>query len=260
MIYKYYPLNYYTIDALVHQYLYFNKVSLQNDPYDASGKLIKGSELEKQLLQRNLDPNYEQKMSDYSTCSFSRSCSNKLLWAYYAKEYSGICVKFDESLFSDFYAKKLGIRVPLIDVNYVESIDFNDLKKEFEINSITLEEYCKKCTFEDCLDDQKKKEWLFTYLCSIKEKQSWATEDEVRLIASGDISREKARLKNKGVLYMDGGYKLPMPPNCIKEIYVGHNLHKKYYSWVRWIARCCSCNIYVSQIRNPFNVDFVKFV
>ena len=54
MLYKYYPPTEYTYDALQKGYFFFNKVSRQNDPYDASFKLLQADFLLEDLRRKGL--------------------------------------------------------------------------------------------------------------------------------------------------------------------------------------------------------------
>ena len=50
---------------------------------------------------------FEDSISEVRICSFSKDCSNPLLWAHYADSYKGICIEFDVTSKSSIRAQKV---------------------------------------------------------------------------------------------------------------------------------------------------------
>lgn len=80
VIYKYYPLNINTIDALVNQYFYFPSKEYLNDPIELPTLEGIGKD---QLID-----------DDYRICSFTNNNNSMLMWSHYTQNHEGIMVEY----------------------------------------------------------------------------------------------------------------------------------------------------------------------
>ncbi|MFQ2110264.1 hypothetical protein [Aeromonas rivipollensis] len=80
VIYKYYPLNINTIDALVNQYFYFPSKEHLNDPIELPTLEGIGKD---QLID-----------DDYRICSFTNNNNSMLMWSHYTQNHEGIMVEY----------------------------------------------------------------------------------------------------------------------------------------------------------------------
>ena len=256
MIYKYYSPTDYAYDALEKGYLFFNKVSRQNDPSDASFKLLQADYI-KDSIKQVLPADAEEIMKSYATCSFSKVKSNKHMWAFYAKEYSGFVIGYDENKLKNISEEYLA-RIPMIEVTYSDNpITDDTFGNTFTIKNLSEPENKNTYCYTDCMTDIKAVEALFLYMCSLKEKEVWSMEEEVRLIIGQDVINRKDDLEKKGIVYSDTGYKIPIPKGCVKEIILGHNYKEADFCKIKSIANRHGISIIKqTKLGNPFNLDF----
>ena len=120
MLYKYYPLTPYNLDALKVGYFYFSKAKCLNDPFDMTFGLLSQNIINKLYSDDSQKELASEKMKNYGVCCFSEKWNNNILWAYYANNYSGFVVGYDETLFHKIMDENL-VRVPLQKVNYIEN-------------------------------------------------------------------------------------------------------------------------------------------
>ncbi len=149
-IYKYYPPNENSYDALVNKYFWFSKRKLLNDPYDLAGYV-------KNVYLPNEYPNWYSEIDNYASCSFNSDPLSKLMWAFYAQNYSGWCLSFPKNQVSTLNL------MPLEKVKYAQinknSIGINDTKqafllkdkiwkyeKEYRIVDSNVSKYCENGT------------------------------------------------------------------------------------------------------------------
>ena len=267
MVYKYYPPTCHTCDALTNEYFFFCKASIQNDPYDMSFKLLKSNFILQNLgYAEDEHKDVESIMGNYGICCFSEVKDNKHLWAFYADNYKGMVVGFDENKFYDYYNSYM-IRIPFVKVTYrnspitdddvIEKDDEFKLEMPVLLNSEANRDWLKPHKYANCIDDPKLGDMLFTHLCSIKEKRTWSEEKEVRLIAAMDIINGRARLEKKGFVYLDTGYKIPIPKDCVKEIYIGHNYCSSKFGIVENIAKKYGIKqVFQTKVDTPFEIEF----
>lgn len=265
MIYKYYPPTDNTFDALIKKYFFFNKAAKQNDPFDTSFSLLQskimlealGYDQQGQVLIKSI-------MGGYGSCCFAERCDNKHLWSFYAANYAGLVIGYDDAKFKEY--SKFLIRIPYLKVDYISKpITDEDLDKQFKLdaplyNDGLHEIWSKSHTYRECLYNEKLQDLLFTHLCSIKEKETWAIEEEYRLIAALDVMRpeNQNRLEQHGFEYLDAGVRIPMPKDCVQEIIVGHNFDwGKYGNVINEIAQANKL-FEIKQTRTgiPFNIEF----
>ena len=259
----------YTKDALTKGYFFFNKSTYQNDPFDCSFRLLQSETLLRRLgyTKDRADTAYKI-MGEYGSCCFTTRKDNKHLWSFYSNNYKGIVIGFDANRFSEYL--KLGIHYVKVEYKDTpiteECLDDTfqlempilkvDLDKEKDSSHYLLEEY----TYRNSLRDERTRDALFFRLCSLKEKTVWEDEEEYRLIATGSVQREenKERQKREGIEYDNGGYKIPIPSDCVKEIIIGHNFDMKEIGWVKQIARKYGVKIIQqTKAEKPFEIELV---
>lgn len=263
MIYKYYPPTSHTFEALTKNYFFFNKATKQNDPFDTSFSLLQskvmlgtlGYDQQGQSLVKNI-------MGDYGSCCFAKRCDNKHLWSFYSTNYTGLVIGYDETKFKDY--SKFSVRIPFVEVDYVNNpITDSDLDKSFRLKfplygDIPNDYRTQSHTYRECLCNEKLQDLLFTHLCCIKEQATWAIEEEYRLIAALDVINGQGRLEKKGFEYLESGYKIPIPCDCVKEIIIGHNFDIKKIDWVKQIAKKYGVKIILqTKAEKPFKIEFV---
>lgn len=260
MLYKYYPCNNYSIDAVSKDYFYFCCADKQNDPYDCSFNLIQSQQFIARLKERGLSDNAQQEMKKYATCSFCRTKDNLNLWANYCNKYNGFVVGFEESELMKM-TLELQARLLLYDVDYIDQlIDVDDGNSTFTLSCLDPEMGEKTYTINQALDDKKNLDMFFTYLCCVKYAAAWKVEDEVRMVAAKDV-RDRAgngpiisRHPAWGELH---GYKIPFPKKALKEIYVGNQLEEEKRSKIVEIARAHGLeHIGLVECNTPYVISF----
>ena len=247
-VYKYYSPQSYNFEALSENYFYFCKVSKLNDPYDASFDLIQSPQFLK-FIDPIIVPNAKETMESYGTCSFCEECDNKVMWALYADNYSGFVVEFEDDTFESI-TNELSARVSYQKVVYKEECpNLDDMNYTF--NYRAYDGKIQTIKLEDCLQDFKTMDKLFTHLCSYKNIV-WEKECERRLITGKDII-DRA---NPKVKYETGGYKIPIPQGAIKGIIIGHNFLKDRYCYIGEVARNLGIPVRKTKVCRPFNIEF----
>lgn len=238
MVYKYYSPTEYNFDALSKGYFFFSKVSKLNDPFDCSFKLIEQS---KKFLQHLGFINREKEASDimkqYGTCSFSRLKGNKRMWALYANNYQGFCVEFDDKQFDTPRIISWENEIPIITENktnkedspyhYMIKGDIGYVQKELDFDDFAICGYRELLNDDSiieypigaCLHDDKMKDILFARLCFTKEKHSWESEEEFRLLVGNYIDFMPESFK----ITTDAGYKILFHKSIVSSITIGHN-------------------------------------
>lgn len=149
-LYKYYPLNNFSVDAVVNHYLFSPHPSYLNDKYDCSGELIDYSNLTlehfinrlvkelglfsetrvRQLYETDKKWILERAFADFNLIilfmkfgiiSLTEDPKNILMWAYYAQN-SGFTIKLKTSLLpKDFFGP--------YPINYCEKLEKIDFAK-----------------------------------------------------------------------------------------------------------------------------------
>ena len=81
MLYKYYPLTPYNLDALKVGYFYFSKAKYLNDPFDMSFGLVSQNVVNRLYSDDSQKKIASEKMKNYGVCCFSEKWDNNILWA-----------------------------------------------------------------------------------------------------------------------------------------------------------------------------------
>lgn len=91
-LYKYFPLNNFSIKSLENNYFYLSNPKDFNDPFDCNRNLIKESQ--KELS----DWDYFEVLNDIAEMGiacFSETGMEPLMWSHYTNSYRGFCIKFN---------------------------------------------------------------------------------------------------------------------------------------------------------------------
>lgn len=250
------------MDALLKNYFFFNKVSKQNDPFDASFRLIQSPWYINLLLNKGMHPYAESIIQNYGTCSFARKNDSKHMWAFYAQNYEGLVVGFDEEYLLDL-SQQFQANIPYVEVDYENEIpDVNNNIAVFKPLYIQEElKLTSSIKFSEAPHDAKKREHLFVYLCSLKEQQTWGNEEERRLIAAGQIIKPdvRKRLKKRNVGYLPNGYTIPFPKEAVKEIILGHNCSLSTHKIKQIIRKYKNVEIRQTSCQTPFRIDIIPY-
>lgn len=88
-LFKYFPLNLYSIDGLLRSYFHLTNPEHFNDPFDCNLNLTNnwGKIKDSNTLKRN-------NLKNIGICSFSESIDNPLMWAHYTNNYNGFVLEF----------------------------------------------------------------------------------------------------------------------------------------------------------------------
>lgn len=107
-LYKYYPLNEYSLDALEKGYFYLSNPKDFNDPFDCNYNLI--TENQRNLRDWEYVPLLNDVINKGITC-FSEDGVHPLMWGHYTNSYNGFVVKikpnFNFSTSPNFISAKL---------------------------------------------------------------------------------------------------------------------------------------------------------
>jgi hypothetical protein len=113
-LYKYKPLNEYTMDIIVSDNIYYPKPARFNDPFDTKcffrntseivnssrGKEIFGDD-DIAAFRKNNRLNdiqaFQSELAKFGVLSLAASPQNTLMWSHYANDHKGICIGFERS-------------------------------------------------------------------------------------------------------------------------------------------------------------------
>ena len=217
LLYRYSPANYYNIRGLETQTLFLSTNGTMNDIFEG--------------LACEVDDKVLGALDRYSDAAYLKSFSEKkdslLMWAHYAKNYSGMCVEYDFSklteeilyhLFPVYYSKR---RFTKQSLNYIMD-DLRILKREQEENSYYDE-----------------KDWLkdIMYLFLVKP-ECWAYEKEWRII--GTFPQVMSCAEDMDDEEKENFYKMPQKfsiKGCIKAVYLGAKMESSIKDHIAEICK-----------------------
>lgn len=136
VLYKYRPINKFTLDTLVSNQIYFPTPAKFNDPFDTKCSFSKSIEKAsydeaKRVFESDAEDmhvfkaessinatteEFTQELSQKGILSLCETKNNQLLWAHYAADHTGICIGFEVS-----NENSLGDSKHTHKVNYTES-------------------------------------------------------------------------------------------------------------------------------------------
>ena len=118
-LFKYRPVNEFTLDILANERIYFPKADMFNDPYDTEyfvtdknetisekecGEVVDAypecSGLDSDSIDRvvtDVNGKIKDIITNSGILSLSRDASNLLLWAHYADDHKGVCIEFERN-------------------------------------------------------------------------------------------------------------------------------------------------------------------
>lgn len=250
-LYKYYAPTDYNFEALEKGYWFFSKFGHANDPFDCDINLLN---LTKNKWGLNANDIKEGATNDFAICSFSDSPLNKRLWALYSRSYSGFVVEYEygEEQYGCFASK--GLQLPLFDVSYLDKEEIEAVQEAPHKKLIpTLSKDMSVARRED-----EKKEELFMFLYSIKEKSIWETEQEKRMLIG---YHESTSLKEEFFVNCrcHNGYKVFFPIQSVKRIIAGMNISDYDLYRLKYIASK-KYNISVEKVvkGEPFELKLIN--
>lgn len=91
-LFKYYPLNLYSVDGFLRSYFHLSNPGQFNDPFDCNINLTedKGELKKLNTVKRN-------NFKNIGVCSFSETIDSHLMWAHYTDNYNGFAIEFGGS-------------------------------------------------------------------------------------------------------------------------------------------------------------------
>ncbi|HEM7157971.1 TPA: DUF2971 domain-containing protein [Acinetobacter baumannii] len=116
-LYKYYPFNVNTIDALTNQYFFLPSKWMLNDP-------IELPDISKIRSNNHI-------LDNYNICSFSNNENSMLMWSHYAQQHEGIMVEY-------FFGGELPSGFGISKVSYADDEKRYKDKDEFIFNQFLL--------------------------------------------------------------------------------------------------------------------------
>ncbi len=140
-IYRFVPLNIYSIDTLISYGLYFGSPENQNDPWDCNFNVestTPGSEdarkqygVPNENLNTELENHLKELKSKYGICCFTKDYRNILLWSHYASGGKGLCLVFKRQQLLDSLNSSDNNIVKIKDVKY-EEVTFSINQKRID--------------------------------------------------------------------------------------------------------------------------------
>jgi hypothetical protein len=202
-LYKYYPLNEFSVDAFTKKYLYASCQFELNDPLDCMSCLISYAEAyekkKEEMLKKGkdmpslkefVDSNVMKLSRDFGVISLTENQDDLNMWTHYASNHEGFVVCFN----STFLKNEKELTGPF-QINYSENWEPFPLK------------------------DNKYNELGFLYLTNIKSKK-WKPEYEWRFLrVKKNMSIPKIRMDAKSIENRKSYY----DQRCIDEITIGMN-------------------------------------
>jgi hypothetical protein len=220
LIYKYFPINQYTLATFINKKIWFSFPQDFNDPFDCQINVDKtcseasceqcrdayGPQCDQflyALRQLTLDQRIDIKQVAKSTndqlkragvSCFSKNNNNILMWSHYADSHKGICVEFEQdALFND------NDKIKLSDVEYNKSFPFAELQNSLGANE---DDSGGNFTPMDTVID------VFRNAILTTKYKAWKDEEEVRAIYTGTDDFKS-----------DGGF--IFSPSAIKNVFFG---------------------------------------
>lgn len=136
IIYKYVPINKFTIGLIIKQKQWVSDPKKFNDPFEfvkrPISRLLIGEGLKllsKEEIQLQLQ--MEKEINGFGVACFSKTCDNILLWSHYADNHEGICLGFEiNDGQENFY--------DVVYQNHIEVFNHKDCQVTYKENAIKL--------------------------------------------------------------------------------------------------------------------------
>ncbi len=211
LLYKYYPPNGNSFDAIENGYFWFSTVKHLNDPYDLNcGKGILHlrvsdsrtlvdtirdafafalKTLKLELGKRKLKESrgeFRFLLENFASCSFTTNPIDRLMWAHYADSYKGFCVGYEVDCESNFVHNDLWHRVLYTD-QFPKSLILhgNIVDASDEFVPLSLQQ-CVNYWLDTSVKKEDKVRYVQQYVTQMLciKAQEWVYEQEVRRIIS----------------------------------------------------------------------------
>ena len=232
-LYKYYPPRKHNFKAVAQNKLFFCYPSGLNDPNDTS---ITNIQAFPQFCQRlNVDnQRLEEFLDRHAICCFSKGnkADNRHLWAFYASNYEGFVVEYDENVLKNLSDVIVG-PLPLLNVVYREKPLNLDADETFTIVETFDAGQNEQYSINQCIEAYQKGDYrpledLFKELHLQKDCSIWKIENECRLIVGNVILSNLNGAYRKYFRKVCGsGLLFTMPEKAIKSITVGYRASDK---------------------------------
>lgn len=223
-LFKFYDSSNWSLDALLHNYLYFGNPRDFNDPFDCLSNREDNIKKNGEGISKHRD--------EIGICCFSTVCNNPLMWGHYTRSFTGFAVKFNnDNLLNN---EHIAIRSH---VSYLRDYQpsnprFTSVRNEFREMNIDSEIKDNALRLLVMLH-----EYCWKYI-------DWKYEKEFRAIAleSSEFDR-----------------KLPFDKSDVMEIYIGHRMKSHSpiaYNFLQHIIRTEYPNVKVFIVKpHPFIVQ-----
>ncbi|MBR8803426.1 DUF2971 domain-containing protein [Porphyromonas levii] len=234
-VYKYYAPIDYNFDAIAKKYLFFCRANKLNDPFEANFK-FKHYGIVPPTMKNEFERIEIDIQKTIGVCSFSKTPTNKALWALYADNYAGFVVEYDISSLGCMAISMEGEIPRVLDDGSKEVSDCpqglltqgdvgyckfpKEKIEEYDIIAIDERDY-RKIQLKDC-NDQRNKDILISICLLQKDERYWQAEEEYRLIAGFHIEGQEV------FNFYDSGYKIPLGKDIkVVSVTVGYNIEEQ---------------------------------
>lgn len=229
-VYKYRPIDKYTIELLVNNELYFSEPKEFNDPFDSLDNcIVEGTRenIEKwfeqnqikqdlrDILLKSAKDNGDLKKIYYSrrnnidnretlVCCFSEINDNILMWSHYADSHKGICFGFKVDCLKQGLNPKNGTWEPIYELYFEEVMSHGETfrlltKMEYSLDDKMPEEVnLIGEVIKDGEDFEKKlKVWEREIVFGYTKHKDWKYEKEIRVKLPWNTEKLKRKYKFK---------------------------------------------------------------
>jgi hypothetical protein len=138
-LFKYRPINQFSLDIIANERIYFPVPESFNDPFDTKCSFKKKSTIiqstdvkkiknafpgegpgdilayTKKDLTEEID-NFEQKLKNYGVLSLAENAKDILMWSHYSENHKGLCIEFERN-----ESNELGDKTKTKNVNYTKN-------------------------------------------------------------------------------------------------------------------------------------------
>ena len=229
-LFKYYPNKDYHRRAFRDRQLFLAKPRVLNDAFDTSHILIEPyKEFQKRV---GWDKEMAARFESHGICSFIEApdVRNERMWAFYASNYDGFAIEYNEAEFS----KQEYAPLALCPVKYIKKpLNLDDKKLTIKINEVTIS--------QAQLDSDRIRtaEYYFKCLHLVKNKKVWGDEHEWRIIKA-ERNPSSAKCEDKG-----DGYTLQISDKAYRNLFIGYKVPHLLQCYLSKIAKNRGMGVFV---------------
>ncbi|RXO32761.1 DUF2971 domain-containing protein [Salmonella enterica] len=248
MLFKYCPINEYSIKSIVENKIYLNHLNMMNDSaegfcnvlsgfpdynekterydlilktwYGESGWLPSEDEYNEYIgSMREIEPSVPELLDSARISCFTNTALNPTMWAHYARGRTGICIEFDEDKIKELedayiFNVKYMDRPPTVDTAVLtliaDQVEYN--------NDALFKGYTDgyEHLYEQAFEEGRSVLWeIFNGMLATKS-QEWSYEQEKRIIYLLSFPKEEqlAKIDKSGI-------NISLPEGCIKSVILG---------------------------------------